>query len=84
MALVAAGDPLQAMEDVLRIPTDLDLRRELGVALGALILVGVVLPRGRRRLAAWPLGCLLLAPLPYAIKLLFPESVDAPAAAVLG
>ena len=72
MALVAVGGPLRAVEEALRLPTDLDLRRELVVALGALVLVVAGLPRGRRRLAAWPLACLLLAPLPYVIKLLLP------------
>jgi small-conductance mechanosensitive channel len=81
---LAAADPVSSLEDALRLPTDLDLRRELVVAVAALVLVAVALPRGRRRLAAWPFGLLLLAPLPSALTLLFPDSTDAPAAAVLG
>lgn len=84
LSLLSAADPVESLEDALRLPSDIDLRRELLVALAALVLVAIALPRGRRRLAAWPLGFLLLAPLPYAFTLLFPESADAPAAAVLG
>jgi small-conductance mechanosensitive channel len=82
--VVAATNPLDSLENALRLPTDLDLRRELGVAVASLILVAVALPRGRRPLAAWPLALLLLAPVPAGIPLLFPESIEAPAAAVLG
>jgi small-conductance mechanosensitive channel len=77
-------DTLESLEQALRLPTSLDLRRELLAAVVALVVVAVLLPRGRRRLAAWPLALLLLAPLPFAVALLFPESAGAPAAAVLG
>ena len=82
----AAGslDPLESLENVLRLPTSLDLRRELLAAVVALVVVAAILPRGRRRLAAWPLALLLLAPLPFAVALLFPETVGTPAAAILG
>ena len=80
----AAADPLESLENALRLPTSLDLRRELLAAVVAIVVVAVILPRGRRRLAAWPLALLLLAPLPFVGALLFPESAGAPAAAVLG
>ncbi len=82
--LVATADPVQSLEDALRIPPDLDLRREFVAALVALLVVTFALPKGRRRLAAWPFCLLLLAPLPGAIAYLFPDSADAPAAAILG
>lgn len=80
----AAVDPLGTVEDALRLPPDLDLRRELLVALAALALVTLLLPRGRRRLAAWPLAFLGLSPLAAAIPFLVPSSPNAPALAVLG
>jgi len=84
LAAVESPDALETLENALRLPTSLDLRRELLAALVALVVVAVILPRGRRRLAAWPLVLLLLAPLPFAVVFLFPESAGAPAAAVLG
>ncbi|MFM1904317.1 MAG: hypothetical protein RLZZ440_2217 [Planctomycetota bacterium] len=82
--LAAAADPMESLENALSLPADLDLRREFVAALAAIGLVTLVLPRGRRRLAAWPLGLLLLAPLPAAVPFLFPDSAEAPAAAILG
>lgn len=84
VAFFAAVDPVSSLDDALRLPIDLDLRRELAVAVAALAVVAVALPPGRRRLATWPLGLLLLAPVPFLIPLLFPDSTDAPAASVLG
>ncbi|MFM7137434.1 MAG: cyclic nucleotide-binding domain-containing protein [Planctomycetota bacterium] len=85
--LLAAAESLatlESLENALRLPTSLDLRRELVAAVAVLVVVTLLLPRGRRRLVAWPSVLLLLAPLPFAVALLFPESAGAPAAAVLG
>jgi small-conductance mechanosensitive channel/CRP-like cAMP-binding protein len=81
--LFAAADPLAALWSAWQLRSSLDLRRELAVAVATLFLAALVVPRGRRRLAAWPLVLLLLAPLPYLTTLLFPESAGAPAAALL-
>jgi len=86
----AAADPacapgsLESLENVLRLPSSLDLRRELLAAVVALVVVALILPRGRRRLAGWPLALLILSPVPFAAAFLFPESGGAPAAAILG
>ncbi len=63
-----------ALPDLLPLPADLDLRRELLAAVVAAIATLGLLPRGRRQLAAWPVVLLLLAPLPFAAALLFSES----------
>ncbi len=81
-ALFGAGDSLASLSEA--IPADTDLRRELLVALAALLVLIVTLPRGRRRLSVWPLVFLLLAPLPLAVPLLFPDSEQAPATAIYG
>ena len=73
--LVAVGSPW---------PLDADLQRKL---LGAAIVWAVALatvPRARRWMTVWPLLLLLLAPVPYLVALLFPESAEAPALALDG
>jgi small-conductance mechanosensitive channel len=80
--MLAEGDPLAALEDALRLPSDVDLRRELLVAVIALMIVAIALPRGRRRLAIWPMALILLAPLAFAGSLLFPGSERAAVVAV--
>ncbi len=82
--LLAAADPMESLENALQLPPDLDLRREFVAAIAAVALVSIALPRGRRRLMAWPIGLLLMAPLPAVVPLLFPHSDDAPAAAIIG
>ncbi|MFM8734895.1 MAG: cyclic nucleotide-binding domain-containing protein [Pirellulales bacterium] len=62
-------------------PIEVDLERRGVVAVVAWFVALAVLPRTRRRLAAWPLVLLLMAPLPFAAALLFPESAWAPAIA---
>ena len=80
----AVTDPVSAIEAAVHLQPSLDVRRELLAAVVALVVVFAALPRGRRRLASWPLTLLLLAPLPFLVATLFPESHDAPAAALLG
>jgi small-conductance mechanosensitive channel len=80
----AVADPVSAIEAAVHLQPSLDARRELLAAVVALVVVFAALPRGRRRLASWPLTLLLLAPLPFLVATLFPESRDAPAAALLG
>lgn len=84
IGFLAQGDPLRSLEDALSVPADLDLRRELLAALAALVIVVVALPRGRRRLALWPLAILAMAPIVPLIALLFPSAQQASTAAVLG
>ncbi len=79
---LSADNPLTAIEHF-PLPTDVDFRRELLVALAALVIVAASLPRGRRRLAVWPLAFVLLAPIPTLATLLFPGSHEAPAVAML-
>ena len=70
--LVAVGSPW---------PLDADLQRKV---LGAAIVWAVALatvPRARRWMTVWPLLLLMLAPVPYLVALLFPESAEAPALA---
>jgi len=59
-----------------------ELQRQFLVAAAALVVVMVTLPKARRWMAAWPLALLLLAPLPFAAALLFPESPEAPGVAM--
>jgi small-conductance mechanosensitive channel len=82
--LFADTDILAPVSEALSLPADGDLRRELFVAVVALAVALIALPLGRRRLAAWPLALLLLAPLPLLVALLFPDSREAPANAILG
>ena len=70
--LVAVGSPW---------PLDADLQRKV---LGAAIVWAVALatvPRARRWMTVWPLLLLMLAPVPFLVALLFPESAEAPALA---
>ena len=83
-ALVAQADILTPVAESLSLPADVDLRRELFVAVAALLVVALTLPRGRRRLASWPFVLLLLAPLPLLVALLFPGATEAPANAIFG
>jgi small-conductance mechanosensitive channel/CRP-like cAMP-binding protein len=83
-ALLADADILTPVSEALALPADVDLRREFFVAVAALLVSAVTLPRGRRRFAVWPLALLLLAPLPLLVALLFPDSTEAPANAILG
>jgi small-conductance mechanosensitive channel/CRP-like cAMP-binding protein len=83
-ALLADADILTPVSEALSLPADVDLRRELFVAIAAVVVAAVTLPRGRRRFAVWPLALLLLAPLPLLVALLFPDSREAPANAILG
>ncbi len=76
-ALVASGSWLS-------LPIDLDLRRELLAAVVSLLVVVVLLPRGRKRLAIWSLAFLVVSPLPFTLPILFPASASGPAAALLG
>lgn len=62
---------------------DGDLWRELVVALAALAVLGLTLPRQRRRLWMWPFALVLFSLLPFVIALLFPDSATAPTIAVL-
>jgi small-conductance mechanosensitive channel len=82
--LVAQADILTPVAESLSLPADVDLRRELFVAVAALLVVALTLPRGRRRLASWPFVLLLLAPLPLLVALLFPGATEAPANAIFG
>jgi len=74
--LVAAGVHLHPWPE--GIGVDGGFQREFGAAAVAVLALVLLLPRGRRRLAVWPLVLLLLFPLPYLVALLFPESVEAP------
>jgi len=81
--LFAAG-PFSALETALQLRSNLGMRREVLPTIAALLVAVLVLPRGRRRLVIWPLILLLSVPLPYLVAMLFPDSPDGPAAALLG
>ncbi len=66
-----------AAAGLLPFPADGDLRREFVVAVVAAAVLTAVLPRGRRRLATWPLLLILLTPAPFLIALLFPAEAEA-------
>ncbi|NDC64505.1 MAG: hypothetical protein EBZ59_11105 [Planctomycetia bacterium] len=76
--------PITALLDTVAGVRDADLGREVIAALLFLCLFLLSAPRGRRQLAWWPIALLLMAPLPLAVSLLFPDSVDGPRLAVLG
>jgi small-conductance mechanosensitive channel/CRP-like cAMP-binding protein len=75
---------LVGIGDMLLLPDNLNVRRELLAAVIGLLLVLILLPQGRRRLAMWPLTLLVCTPLPFLITLLFPESSSGPASVLLG
>ncbi|MBM4021834.1 MAG: mechanosensitive ion channel [Planctomycetes bacterium] len=81
--LLAAG-AVSALESALQLRSNLDMRREVVPAIVSLVIAFLALPRGRQRLAIWPLVLLLSVPLPYLAAMLFPDSPDGPAAALLG
>jgi small-conductance mechanosensitive channel len=64
--------------------SDLELQRKFVAACVALAVLFVTLPRGRKRMAFWSLAFILLAPLPFAISLLFPNAPSAPQVALDG
>jgi small-conductance mechanosensitive channel/CRP-like cAMP-binding protein len=65
-------------------PPDAELQRKFAVAVVAWVVMLLTLPKPRRWMAIWPLVLLVLAPLPFIVALLFPESSDAPALATDG
>jgi small-conductance mechanosensitive channel len=73
--------PVLAAATTLGWPLDADLHRKVVVAVAAWLVALALVPRARRWLVVWPLVLLLLAPVPFAAALLFPESVDASAIA---
>jgi len=78
--LVAAGPAAPAIPAIW--PADGGMRREVFAAAVGVALLLALLPRGRRRMALVPLALILLAPLPSAVALLFPDSQGAAATAV--
>jgi len=77
--LVAAGPAAVAIPAIW--PPDGGIRREVIAAGVGVALLVALLPRGRRRMALVPLALILLAPLPSAVALLFPESQGSAATA---
>jgi small-conductance mechanosensitive channel/CRP-like cAMP-binding protein len=83
VALIAAAEALAL--GGLHVPWgDLELQRKFLAAAVALVVLVVTLPRGRRRMAFWSLAFIMLAPLPFAVALLFPHAPSAPQVALDG
>ncbi len=70
--------PISALLAAAFWPAGEDLQRKAIVAIAAWLVAAVTMPRSHRRMAVWPLVLLVLAPVPFAFTLLFPESSDAP------